>query len=195
MAINTLYIDNGILKSASKTFNNQNPRNIRLEKFFQAAVFELLQRKLYNSKYSLKFHPYKYKYLTTKSKEVDSFLNGRYFQNIINSILKINKYKIEYEIRKFEPGNYTLLHDTEKEQPGIDFIIDFSGESKTYHGGYTTYLTESEELLQLKPAPNTLSFIERKKGVMKYTKYFTHQNKYSVLQVVGSIFGKHTQLL
>ena len=190
MAINTLYIDNGILKSASDAYNKQNPKNIRLENFFQKPVFYLLQRKLRNSEYSLKFHPYKYKYLITKSKEIDSFLNGGYFRSIVNAILKINKYKIKYEIRKFEPGDYTLLHDTEKERPGIDFIIDFSGESKAYHGGYATYLTESEELLQLNPAPNTLSFVERKKGVMKYTKYFTHRNKNPIIQVAGIIIFK-----
>ena len=187
MAINTLYIDKGILKSAGKTFNNQNPRNIRLEKFFQPSVFYLLQRKLHNSEYSMKFHPYKYKYFITKSKEIDSFLNGRYFRSIVNAILKIDRYEIKYEIRKFEPGNYTLLHDAEKEQPGIDFVIDFSKESKTYHGGYTNYLTESEELLQLNTCPNALSFVERNKGVMNYTKYFTHQNKNPILHVFGTI--------
>lgn len=190
MAINTLYLDGGVLKSAGNVYYKQNPRNIRLENFFQKSVFYLLQRKLCNSKYSLKFHPYKYKYLITKSKEIDSFLNGGYFTGIVNAVLKINKYKIKYEIRKFEPGNYTLLHDAEKEQPGIDFVIDMSKESKAYHGGYTTYLTESEELLQLKPTPNTLSFVERNKGVMMYTKYFTHQNKHPMIQIVGTILFK-----
>ena len=189
MAINTLYLDGGVLKSANRTFNSQNPRNIRLENFFQTAVFELLQNRLYNSKYSLKFHPYKFKYSAAKSKEIDSFLNGRYFKEIIDSILNISKYKIKYEIRKFEPGNYTLLHDAEKEKPGIDFVIDFSKSDKSF-GGCTTYLTEAEELLQLNPSPNTLSFVERKEGVMKYTKYFTHQNKYPIINVIGTILYK-----
>ena len=79
MAINTLYVDNGILKSARKTYLAQLPKNIRLENFFQNPVFLLLQKKLNDSTYSLKFHPYKYKYFTTKSKEIESFLNFRYF--------------------------------------------------------------------------------------------------------------------
>ena len=49
MVINTLYLDKGILKSVGNTFNIQNPRNIQLEKFFQPAVFNLLQAKLHKS--------------------------------------------------------------------------------------------------------------------------------------------------
>ena len=190
MVINTLYVDGGVLKSASKTFNSQNPRNIRLERFFQPAAFGLLQKKLHRSSYKLKFHPNKYKYFTTKLKEIDSFLNGRYFDDLIKKILNIKKYKLKYEIRKLEAGNYTLLHDTEKENPGIDFVIDFSKHAKKYFGGYTAYLTESEELLKLTPSPNSISFVERKNQVLKYTKYFTHQNKNTIVQVAGTIIHK-----
>ena len=187
MAINTLYLDGGILKSANKTFNNQNPRNIRLEKFFQPAVFSILQDKLYNLKFKLKFHPYKYKYFTAKSTEINSFLNGRYFKNIVQSIIGLKNYKIKYEIRKFEHGNYTLLHDAEKGKPGIDFVIDFSKSNENF-GGFTVYLTETEELLQLNPSSNTLSFIERNKNVMKYTKYVQNQQRHPILQIAGTIF-------
>ena len=189
MAINTLYLDTGVLKSAGKVYNNQTPKNIRLEKFFQPSVFSMLQKKLHNEIYKLKFHPYKYKYSTAKSKEIDSFLNGRYFFLLAEKIIGIKNYKTKYEIRKFENGDYTLLHDAEKEKSGVDFIIDFSKTSKTF-GGHAVYLTESEELLHLSPFPNSVSFVERKQGLMKYTKYFTHQNTFPIVQVVGSIYKK-----
>ena len=189
MAINTIYLDGGVLKSASRTFNSQAPKNIRLENFFQEAVLDLLQNKLNNANYSLKFHPYKYKYFIANSKEIDSFLKGRYFNLMVKRIIGMDKSKINYEIRKFEPGCYTLLHDAEKEKEGVDFVIDFS-KGNGYSGGYTTYLTESEELLTLSPKTNTLSFIERKNGIMKYTKYLTHINKWPVVQVAGAIYGR-----
>lgn len=188
MAISAIYLDNGILKSASRAFNSQNPKNIRLENFFQKSVFNILRNKLHNSRYNLKFHPYKYRYFTNKSKEIDSFLKGRYFDLMIGKIMGLNKYKISYEIRKFEPGCYTLLHDTGKEKTGVDFIIDFSKDARKHFGGYTTYLTEAEELLILSPKPNALSFVERKKDTMRYAKYLTHQNKYPVVQVAGVIW-------
>src|SRR3989344_7309790 len=136
MAINTLYIDRGALKSASAIYNSQLPKNIRLEKFFQPSVFSLLQKKLFKSKYSSKFHPYKYRYSTTRLREVGSFLNGRYFDGIVRNMMNLANYKCAYEIKKFEPGDYTLLHDSEKEKKGIDFVLDFSESSESY-GGYT----------------------------------------------------------
>ncbi len=189
MAINTLYLDNGILNSAKKTFIKQNPNNIRLENFFQKPVFLLLQKKLNSSTYSLKFHPYKHKYFTTKSKEIDSFLKGRYFSELVKKILGFKKFRIGYEIRKFVPGSYTLLHDAGKDTQGVDFVLDFSKSDGNF-GGNTIYLTESEELLTVHLVPNSLSFIERKGGLMKYTKYVTHQNTNPIIQVFGAIIRK-----
>src|SRR3989344_3772226 len=170
MAINTLYMDNGVLKSAGNVYHRQTPGNVRLENFFQPAVFSLLQKRLHNSKYALKFHPYKYRYFTAKSSEISMFLHGRYFKSLVRKVAGIKNYRIMHEVRKFEPGSYTLLHDTEKEKNRIDFVIDFSKTAENF-GGYTVYLTESEELLSLNPSPNTLAFVERSKCVMKYTKY------------------------
>ncbi len=187
MAINTLYVDGGVLKSIRNTYLNQDNPNIKLENFFQNAVFSLLQKNLLNSKYNWKFHPYKYSYNVTKIKEIDSFLHGDYFSKLVHNILGIKRFKIKYEIRKFFAGDYTLLHDAEKEKNGIDFVIDFSFSSKSF-GGHTTYLTEKEEVLVLNPTPNTLSFIKRGKGLMKFTKYVTHRQKMPILQVVGTVY-------
>ena len=189
MAINTLYLDNGVISSIKETYNKQRPKNIRLEKFFQSPVFLLLQKRLCNSEYSLKFSPYKCKYSITHLKEIDSFIHGQYFKKIIEQIIELKNYKIKYEIRKFEPGNYTLVHDSEKEKAGIDFFIDFSKNGRNY-GGYTSYLTETDELIALNPMQNTISFIERKNGVMRYTKYVTSQQKYPIVQVSGTISKK-----
>jgi len=189
MAINTLYLDGGIQKNANRIYNLQKPKNIKLEKMFQQPVFLLLQEKIYKSKFKLKFHFDKYKYFVTELREVNSFLRGRYFNLIVRNIIGVKNYKLKYEIRKFEPGNYTLLHDSYKEQPGTDFILDFSRDERSY-GGYIAYMTKREELLQIKSAPNALSFVKRDKGVMKYTKYVTHQQKNPIIQVVGNIFAK-----
>lgn len=71
----------------------------------------------------------------------------------------------------------------------MDFVLDFSQPWKNY-GGYTVYLTEREELLQFWPKPNTLSFIERKSKIMKYTKYVQHRQKQPLIFVVGTVVRK-----
>lgn len=187
MAISTIYLDNGILKKAGEIYSKQYPKNIRLENLFQKSVFLLLQKKLCNSQFRLRFHPYKYKYFTAESKEMHAFINGKYFKNLIGKILNLKNYKIRYGIRKFESGNYTLLHDAGNEKPGVDFTVDFSKPMENF-GGNTVYLTQKEELLILNPSPNTLSFVDRRKGMMSYTKYVQHRQKYPIVMAVGTIY-------
>ena len=189
MAINTLYLDNGILKSANLKYHSQNPNSISLRNIFQPPVFSLIQKKLYESEYSRRFKPFQYMYHATKLKEIGSFIKGYYFTAIAKKILGIGNFKVNYEIRQFQAGDYTLLHDAISNEPAIDFVIDFSKSADNY-GGYTVYLNEGEELLHLNPHPNTLSFVEKKPGMMKYTKYVTHRQKRPILQVCGSIFEK-----
>jgi hypothetical protein len=179
-------MDSGILKKAGEIYSRQYPKNIRLDNIFQKPVFLLLQKKLSNSKFKLRFHPYKHKYFTAKSKDMHAFINGRYFKSLIEKILKLKNYKIRYEIRKFEHGDYTLLHDADDKREGVDFIIDFSKPMKNF-GGNTVYLSRKEELLILNPSPNTLSFVDRRKGMMSYTKYIQHRQKYPILQAAGTI--------
>ncbi|MBI4140346.1 hypothetical protein HY485_00770 [Candidatus Woesearchaeota archaeon] len=186
MAINPLYKDIRVLTQAKEKYKQETPNNIRLQAFFQPAVFALLQKKLLQQKYTTKFHPYKYHYSTTKMPEIEQFLRGTYFQTIVANLLSIKKYNLHYEIQRFKAGNFTLLHDTEKEQPATDFIIDFST-TETSNEGYTKYLTEREELLQLNPCPNSLSFVERNKTVMHYIKYITHKQKEPFIFVRGTI--------
>lgn len=186
MIINQLYQNTRVLRTARKEYEQETPKNIRLQTFFHPKIFKLLQQKLHQQKYTARFHPYKYSYSTTKLKEMDSFIKGTYFKNIINNLLGIKKYKITYEIQRFQPGNFTLLHDANKEPPGIDFIIDLST-THSFYGGYIKYLTEKKELLQLNPCPNSISFVNRGKGIMKYVKYVTHQQKKPLIFVRGSL--------
>ena len=188
MAINTLYMDREVLKKAREVYEHQNPKNIRLEQFFQPAVFALLQKKIFSAAYRLHFDPKKWKYEGAKVEEMQSFLAGGYFKNIVGAILGLKKFRLSFEVRKFSPGSYTLLHDAEKEQAGIDVIIDCSLLPRN-NSGCVKYLTIKEELLQLDPSPNTLSFVERKKGVMRYVKYVNHQQS-PIILVMGTIFKK-----
>lgn len=182
MAINPTYLDKKVRKNAFDVYNRQEPKNIRLDNFFQRTIFELLLNKLIEEKWKLKFDPYKYKYYFCKSLEVEEFLKGKYFQMIVKDVVGLKKFNLKYEIRKFDSGCYTLLHDTEREKEGVDFIIDFSN---GLFGGYTKYLTGEKELLQINPTANTISFVSREKGVMKYIKYVNHKQKWPIIMVVG----------
>jgi hypothetical protein len=187
MAINTLYSDFGVLKSARKAYKKQNPNNIRLENYFQIPVFNLLRNKIIAAKYTLKFDPEKYKYHIASVPEINSFLGGKYFHIILSTILGVENLNFAFEIRKFCCSNYTLLNDSYNERPGIDFVIDFSKKWDGF-GGHTTYLTKTKEILHLNPVPNSLSFVERNKKSMRYIKYVQHMQKEPLYFVVGTLF-------
>lgn len=186
MAINTIYLDNAILKRANGIFNSQNPKNIRIVNLFQKSVFLLIQKKLLAADFKIKFTAFKYMYHAAKLKEIDSFIKGEYFRHLVRGITGIGKFKIKYEIRKFGAGDYTILHDEAAATHAIDFIIDFS-EEKSSNGGHTVYLSRDEELLHVAPEPNTLAFIEKRRSIMKYTKYVNHNQKKPILQVAGMV--------
>jgi len=187
MVFNTLYSDPAIMRRAKKAYDEDFPNNVMLEKFFQRAIFITLQNKLYNAKYSLKFDPYEYRYKITKSKEVDAFLKGEYFKQIVERIFGIKKFKVKYEVTKFEAGDFTLLHDEAKEAAGIDFIIDFSKEKG--NRGHIKHLDEKQELVQINVNPNSLTFVNRNKE-MKYIKYVSYKQKTPIVRVIGTILFK-----
>ena len=185
MVLNRLYLDKNIVAKAREVYAKEKPKNIRLDQIFQPTIFKLLQEKLFTAAYKLKFNPLRFKYQTAKVKEVDSFLKGYYFKELVLELLNLKKYNLTYEIRLFEPGNYTLLHDAEKELAGIDFILDFSQDAKNA-SGCIKYLTSDEELVELDPKKNTLSFVERKQNIMRYVKYVNHRQTPRIL-VMGTL--------
>ncbi len=192
MVLNTLYLDAAMLRKAREIYLKETPHNISLETFFQPVIFTLLQQKILSSAFARHFHPYKFNYYTAKNEALQHFLNGSYFQKLIGEILQIQKYTFSYEIRKFEPGCFTLLHDDlPHEPPGIDFVINFSEAAPT-HGGYIQYVDAAQELVKVVPSPNSLTIVGRPKGVMCYTKYVAHQQKFPLLYVAGTIIINST---
>jgi len=83
---------------------------------------------------------------------------------------------MNYEIRRFAGGSYTLLHDRvqEREECALDLVFYFlssSEERESEDGGYTCYTDGEEELLTVEPIPNTLGLVYRNKGAMRFVKY------------------------
>ncbi|KAK2151561.1 hypothetical protein LSH36_359g03003 [Paralvinella palmiformis] len=77
------------------------------------------------------------------------------------------------EVRRWNQGCYTLLHDTEVSE--AEFALDAmlficcKGWRQDY-GGYTSYITrgEDEELLSVQPAENSLALVYRDKDTLRY---------------------------
>ncbi len=186
MAINTNYMESKNLINISKLYKDNVPNNIMLNSILQDKVFNLLSNKVSHSIFSSKFDPYKYRYSMASCKELDSFFYGVYFESLVKNILNIKKYSIVYNVRKFESGNFTLLHDSENSSDGIDFIMDLS-RTLERNGGFINYIDSKGELLHIVSKPNSLSFINRSKGSLCYVKYVNHKQIDPIILVCGTI--------
>ncbi len=186
MVINTFYQDKSNIKDIKLSYNKNYPNSIMLKEFFQVPIVKLLSGKLNSSVYKLEFDPYKYKYFSTVSKAVDSFIYGIYFDNIIKNVLSIKNFKINYNITKLEHGCFTLLHDSENISHGVDFFFDFSY-SNIRNGGFIRYQDDKSEILELKTLPNSLSFVNRSNKILRYIKYVSHKQDDPIILVIGSL--------
>jgi len=81
-------------------------------------------------------------------------------------------------IRKWQKGNYTLLHDADtNERSSVDLFLHLLPKQQrdwnVAHGGFVSYLTkdEDEELLTIAPKANSLSLVFRDEDTLRFVKY------------------------
>ncbi|CAG0885374.1 unnamed protein product [Darwinula stevensoni] len=86
------------------------------------------------------------------------------------------KSRCTQELRWWKQGNYTLVHDHDKERstPGLDAILFLSCQDwKSHMGGYLSYVAEGEdeELLTVEPKQNCLALVYRDDETLRFSKY------------------------
>jgi Rps23 Pro-64 3,4-dihydroxylase Tpa1-like proline 4-hydroxylase len=78
------------------------------------------------------------------------------------------------ELRKFERGNYTLLHDENRSEAALEMLLSFASHDwEELHGGYTVYSDGDDVLLTLTPCGNSLSIVMAQ-GAMSFVKHVNH---------------------
>lgn len=81
--------------------------------------------------------------------------------------------------QQFQKGHYTLLHDHNLEETGLDFLFSFSSvpteEWDESWGGALHYLADKETLLSRFPSQNELMLVYRDEGVLRFLKYVNSQ--------------------
>uniref|UniRef100_A0A915HYT2 uS12 prolyl 3-hydroxylase n=1 Tax=Romanomermis culicivorax TaxID=13658 RepID=A0A915HYT2_ROMCU len=108
--------------------------------------------------------------------------------------------KCKLEIRRFNRGCYTLLHDdgTDSSIDERKFALDAqlfftSSQWKVNRGGYTCYVAkdEDEELLTIVPRRNTLALVYREDDTMKFVKYLNNRvGSAEFIDIAGVYYDK-----
>ncbi|CAG8486789.1 6800_t:CDS:2, partial [Scutellospora calospora] len=107
-----------------------------------------------------------------------NFFKSTIFTSYLAQITRYNISRISSEIRQFQSGDYTLIHDQALDAVGLDITLccieeDWNNE---WQGG-THYVAREEELLTIWPKKNTLSVVVRDAGTMRFVKYVNSKNK------------------
>jgi Rps23 Pro-64 3,4-dihydroxylase Tpa1-like proline 4-hydroxylase len=105
-------------------------------------------------------------------KYVYEFFKSRSFAIFINEISNWQVTGVASEFRKFQPSNYTLIHDQAQDRIGADvtlYCIEDEWDEKW--GGGTHYVADEHELLVIYPKKNMLSIVIREAGTLRFVKY------------------------
>jgi Rps23 Pro-64 3,4-dihydroxylase Tpa1-like proline 4-hydroxylase len=109
-------------------------------------------------------------------------LSSKEFKEFLESVTGLSlERKKDLETLKFREGDYTLMHDHNLDEPGLDFRFSFSEipqdveEWDDSWGGLLHYIMDKETLLSRTPATNELLLVYRDAGVLKFIKYLNHK--------------------
>jgi len=109
---------------------------------------------------------------------LQTLFQSKKFSNFLYSLTNVSTNSCYGEIRNFNHGSYTLVHDHALEPHGIDVTFFCLDEKETEWdenwGGQLVYMDRDDELLTVFPSKNSLLCVFRDPGVMRFVKYINH---------------------
>lgn len=119
---------------------------------------------------------------------ISKSFNDKEFVGFLSSILNKKIKNIDAKAYSFCWKDYTILSDATLEEPGIDFIFDFTHDWDEQGNGYIFYTDGGGNFTSLPIAADMLAIVERKEGVQKYVQYVNHYaQKNKRLMVMGKV--------
>ncbi|KAG0268798.1 Prolyl 3-hydroxylase ogfod1 [Actinomortierella ambigua] len=200
--INPDYLTKAAMKNILNVFLDQS--SIELQRFLQPAVYDQLLAEMASSSAEDKKmsiwdeqvgprHVRCYSRASGKPSSppipptmarLQRLLTSRVFTDYLRKITNLGLLSVFSELRMFEKGDYTLLHDHALERTGLDVVFsmpDFGpGQqewSESWGGGATHYVSDKTTLLTLLPRHNTLSVVLRDEGTLRFVRYLNYRVK------------------
>ncbi|KAJ1887493.1 putative component of NuA3 histone acetyltransferase complex [Kickxella alabastrina] len=125
------------------------------------------------------------------------FLRSASFARLLAALTSLDFINASQQVRKFERGDYTLIHDQALEPAGLDATISLQKPKladddqelawEESWGGATHYIADKDELLRISPESNSLSLVLRDEGTLRFIKYLNHMAQ-SDRQEISMVF-------
>ncbi len=145
-------------------------------------ISNFLNKNLFIKKYIPDKYSYKeYNFNGEFNLEILKLLEFFKSKNFIKYLEEISDFDLIFKsinLRMYEKGDYTLLHDEElRNDDYLELIYDLSDELEDDEGGILTYVTKFEEVFYLSSFFNSLTIVYRSSDLMSYLKYMNHKSK------------------
>ncbi len=174
--INKGYLSTEIVEKLSQEFykNNALP-SVTLMEFFERKEFDRMISEIsaINFKVCRRRMEFSYK-KSVLPESIKKVISNEFLKAYISSIIGKKIKKIEGEIRVFGWKDYTLINDKTIEKPSVELIIDFSVKMRNDCGGGIIYVDGTGEYSEILSSHNSITLLNRKKGIQKFVKYVNH---------------------
>ncbi|KAJ2847739.1 putative component of NuA3 histone acetyltransferase complex [Coemansia brasiliensis] len=116
------------------------------------------------------------------------FLRSKVFAEFLTAVTSLDLSQASQQVRRFDRGHYTLVHDQALEPLGLDVVLSLAPDKwDDSWGGTMHYIADKDELLQISPKANSLSLVMRDEGTLRFVKYLNHTSEGS-RQEVSMVF-------
>ena len=181
--INQNYLNKYNLEIIKKQFSKY--KMIRLGFFIENKLYKKLKREIQKEKFEKKKIADKFSYSACSSaKSIKNIFNSDELKFVIESILNKKINKIKLEIKKFQHGNYTLMHDSNINKDNLKFYLFICNSWNPKWGGNKVYI-KKEKSYVFSPNGNSFILIRNEKNSKNFIQYINHQarnNKLIILQ-------------
>ncbi|MBI5797298.1 hypothetical protein HZA98_00150 [Candidatus Woesearchaeota archaeon] len=150
--------------------------SIILTNFFKKEFYKEKEKEIKKLHYKRESIPDQFSFAHAKANPMH-ILDNKQLLSLLSTILKRKVSSLNGEAYYFSWKDYTLLHDKNKENAGIDILIDFTEAWEESFGGQYIFKDIQGRYLKILSVPNAVFIIERKQGVQKYLQYINNLAK------------------
>ena len=180
LMINKIYLNQETISRVKKEL--QKKKFILLDEFFDENFYSSIEKEISKNKFLKKEILDRYSFFELENKKLEKFFLTLQFVEFLEEILGANLKNINFSARKFRHGNYTLLHDSEKNNGGTEFIFFLTNSWNEKFGGNVFYHRKKEPLI-VNPKRNRLFIFNGKnKKFVKYVNNLSGEKNFVLIE-------------
>ena len=174
------------LAAAASVYLSNKPQSIQLKNIFNDHRYTTFIGELSRIQWKQKYDALTLRYSTSLLPlELSQFLHSEDFKLLVSIVTGKIIHQTTADLCCFGHKDYTLMNDGPLPN-GIFFQLDFTPIWNDGWGGYTSFVSDGEQL-RISPTANTLTLVDTSK-LNRFTKYINHRASKSKRILVEGIF-------